>query len=85
VTSELCGHWDHDGACAWPHNNELQNGTPPRLRVIFVAEEAQREEVLQRISVALGSSADWSVEGGGVRQIRADEMELSRRLLNAPR
>ncbi len=23
VTVELCGHWEHEGACRWPHNSAI--------------------------------------------------------------
>lgn len=23
VTVALCGHWEHEGPCCWPHNNEI--------------------------------------------------------------
>jgi hypothetical protein len=31
VTVELCGHWQHDGACRWPHNNKISKETSGAL------------------------------------------------------
>lgn len=25
VTVALCGHWDHEGPCQWPHNNAIDD------------------------------------------------------------
>ncbi len=35
VSDELCGSWDHDGPCRWPHRNEIDAATAPaRYRTV---------------------------------------------------
>ena len=29
VTTALCGHWEHDGPCRWPHNNAIDAARAP--------------------------------------------------------
>jgi len=29
VTVALCGSWEHDGACRWPHNSRLDTTATP--------------------------------------------------------
>lgn len=50
VTKELCGHWDHDGSCRWPHVSEL-DGT--RFRTEFRAPAVDLDDVQRRIEAAL--------------------------------
>ena len=38
VTTALCGHWEHEGPCRWPHNNAIQQkGATFLFRTLFVA------------------------------------------------
>ena len=84
VTLELCGAWQHQGACRWPHNNEIQGDGPFLLRVLFLAGEADEPAVRQRIETALRSSADWSVVSSSARPIEPIERALAARLSGAP-
>ncbi|RYD81164.1 MAG: hypothetical protein EOP84_11455 [Verrucomicrobiaceae bacterium] len=56
VTLALCGSWDHTGPCRWPHHTSAGwNEREGRVRVVFVAEEADRDHVRALISQALAS------------------------------
>jgi hypothetical protein len=85
VTVALCGHWEHEGGCRWPHNNEIQpEGDVATFRTIFVAPPAEEREVRERIELALRSAAGWSVTASGPRALRAPERALAVRLANTP-
>lgn len=85
VTAALCGHWEHDGPCRWPHNNEIDVGAVPALfRTLFVAESADEETIRARIDEALAARQGWSVRSSGSRPVAADEQELAGRLLSGP-
>jgi hypothetical protein len=85
VTVELCGHWEHEGGCRWPHNNEIwPEGDDVTFRTIFVAPPSEECEVHERIESALRSVAEWSVLSSGPRPLRPDERPLATRLARTP-
>lgn len=85
VTVALCGHWEHDGGCRWPHNNEIwSDGESTTFRTIFVAPPAEECAVRERIELALRSAAGWSIMASGPRALRASERALAVRLANTP-
>jgi hypothetical protein len=84
VTVELCGHWQHEGACRWPHNNEVGGEEPILLRVLFLADEAEELEVRHRIEKALRSAPGWSVLSSGPRPVGPSERSLAARLSRVP-
>ena len=55
VTVALCGHWDHDGACRWPHLSTMEADGDGRhqLSVEFDAPADELEDVKARIHAAL--------------------------------
>ncbi|HEX6713438.1 MAG TPA: hypothetical protein VF066_08630, partial [Thermoleophilaceae bacterium] len=54
VTVELCGHWEHEGPCRWPHNSDIDAERKPAvLRTIYVADEAEAAEIRERIERSL--------------------------------
>ena len=75
VTIELCGSVDHDGPCRWPNNHDID--VPPSgaavFRTLFVAPEADVEEVHARVSSALGSGTGWSVVSERRRPLTDEE------------
>ena len=71
VTVELCGGVDHDGPCRWPHNNEISDDGE-RFMTLFVAVEAEVDEVHGRIALALRSSSEWSVVSDGPSELVRD-------------
>jgi hypothetical protein len=80
VTVALCGHWEHEGPCRWPHNNDVSSADGvARFRTLFVAPPAEEPEVRSRIDAALGTG-DWSVLRTGARPVDPSEEALARRL-----
>src|SRR5215217_2477118 len=61
VTTALCGHYDHEGPCRWPHNNAIDaSSAPARFRTLYVADPAEAQLVEGRIRTALESSSGWA-------------------------
>jgi hypothetical protein len=86
VTAELCGHWEHEGACRWPHNSAIDTAhAPARFRTLFVAAEGEAAEIRQRIERTLRGASAWSVVSLGERPVAEHELALAERLRNAPR
>lgn len=54
VTIALCGSWDHDGACRWPHETSAEwDKQRGRVRVVFVADAEEENQVRALIDLAL--------------------------------
>ena len=86
VTVELCGHWEHAGACRWPHNSAIDDSQDPaRLRTLFVADEAEATAVGERIEAALRGATAWSIVSIRARPVAMAERLLAERLLAGPR
>ncbi len=83
VTVALCGHWEHEGPCRWPHNNAIATGGggTARFRTLFVADGADEQAVRGLIAGALADAAGWSVTSSGARPVAASEHDLARALL----
>jgi hypothetical protein len=77
VTVELCGDWRHAGRCRWPHNNEISGA---RFRTLYVASDAEADEVARRIEAALRGSGSWEVMWVRRREVAESESELAARL-----
>lgn len=82
VTIALCGHWQHEGSCRWPHHNELVDG---RVRTLFVCEPDEEPAVRARIVAALGSGAQWRVVSQRARPVEDSERQPATDLLEVPR
>jgi hypothetical protein len=81
VTRELCGHWEHDGPCRWPHNSQIGTDTHPALlRTVVVTSDNDRAEVLSRIEGALRRDDRWQIAKIAVRPVSDDERVLAQRL-----
>jgi hypothetical protein len=81
VTIELCGHWEHEGPCRWPHNNDIEEtDSVGAFRTVFVAPEEDVDEVRARIERALRSSTEWAVLESSPRALTEDERELGVKL-----
>jgi hypothetical protein len=86
VTVELCGHWEHEGACRWPHNSSIDaEPGPARFRTLFVADEVEAMVVRHRIESALRTAAGWRVLSVASRLVAEPERALAERLLSGPR
>lgn len=81
VTVALCGHWDHEGPCRWPHNNELADEV---FRTLFVCGEDEESEVRSRIVSALRGSSEWQVISDRERPVAEEEHPLAQSLLRVP-
>jgi hypothetical protein len=83
VTVALCGFWEHEGPCRWPHNNAISaEGTPARFRTLFVAEAADELAVRDLIEGGLATATGWSVSSSAARPVEASERDLAERLLS---
>ena len=59
VTVALCGHWEHDGPCLWPHHTSVvaRDDTSVTVRVEFSCAEDDEHHVRRLIRRALQSGA----------------------------
>jgi len=87
VTVALCGHWEHEGPCRWPHNNRetITRDDLLRLRTIFVCAPDEEAEVRARIDDGLRASSNWEVVSAHGRPVAPDEQLLAARLAATPR
>ena len=83
VTVALCGYWEHEGPCRWPHDNAITaaGGETARFRTLFVADGAEERAVRDLIVGALADAAGWSVAVSAARPVAESEHDLARRLL----
>lgn len=86
VTVELCGHWEHEGACRWPHNSAIDaTRDPARFRTLFVADASEETRVRERIEASLRGAAAWRVVSIRARAVAEAERALAERLAAGPR
>jgi hypothetical protein len=87
VTVELCGHWEHDGPCRWPHNSAIDArlDKPARFRTLFVAAESDSALIRERIETTLRGATAWHVVSLGSRPVAEAERALAQHLLAGPR
>ena len=78
VTVELCGHWEHEGTCRWPHCTTLVSraGRALTVRVLFAAPEPERDEARRRIAAGL-NRGELAGPGGQVHRWRVIREEAS--------
>jgi hypothetical protein len=86
VTTALCGHWQHEGPCRWPHNNDIQlvDVAVASFRTLFVAPAIDEHQVRERIERSLREGVGWTVLRAGPRRVSAPEEPLARRLARTP-
>jgi hypothetical protein len=81
VTVALCGHWEHDGPCRWPHNSRIDDSSDPaRLRTVAIVDDGDRAEVLRRVEDTLRADDRWTVADFRTGDITDDERPLADRL-----
>jgi hypothetical protein len=86
VTTELCGHWEHEGPCRWPHNSAIDaDREPAGFRTLFVADEGEAEQVRSRVESVLGDGPGWRLVSVRERAVTDAERPLADRLLSGPR
>jgi hypothetical protein len=85
VTVALCGHWEHDDVCRWPHHTSISDeGGEGTARIVFAADPSVVAEVRRRIREALTSATGWRLLHDGPASLNDDERELGRRLAGGP-
>ncbi|HEY6114139.1 MAG TPA: hypothetical protein VIV37_08535 [Gaiellaceae bacterium] len=65
VTVALCGHWEHEGDCCWPHLTVTEAGREGLVHVrttVTVAEDDE-DEVRRRFHAALATGALTGPDG----------------------
>ena len=82
VTVELCGHWEHEGPCRWPHHSAIEG---ERFRTLFVAGEDAAAAVRARIEGVLRGAGAWRVTALRDRPVADSERAHAERLLAGPR
>ena len=90
VTIFLCGHWEHEGQCRWPHHTAVdkRSGSRITVRTIFACDPNDEQLIRQRISAGLRSGrlqgpsglTTWTVLREAADAVRADEQLLAQRL-----
>jgi hypothetical protein len=85
VTTELCGHWEHEGPCRWPHNNAVDAvSETATFRTVFIAPAEDEAEVRRRILHSLRAGSGWEVLEARDRPLRPGEEPLAQRLAATP-
>ena len=81
VTTALCGHWEHEGPCRWPHNNHIDLvDRAAYFRTLFVTPADDEDRIRERIEHGLEEGVGWVVLRTQSRQVSASEEPLARRL-----
>ena len=81
VTTALCGHWEHEGPCRWPHNNDIEfSDSTANFRTLFVAPATEEDDVRERVERSLREGVGWAVLRTQSRPITPPEEPLARRL-----
>ena len=81
VTTALCGSWDHEGSCRWPHQTSVDaSTTPSTVRVVYVVDDDEFEQVRRMIESALTSGDDWHTVAIAEGTLTAEEATLTQRL-----
>ena len=85
VTTALCGHWEHDGPCRWPHNNATEpSDEGAGFRTLFVAPASEEDAVRERIEHSLRAGHGWTVLETRARPVAPSEEPLAQRLAATP-
>ena len=85
ITVALCGHWEHEGPCMWPHHTSVQpSGSATLVRTVFACPAQDEPEVRRRLRLAIASgsleSSTWTVRQDGSTSVRESEADLAIRL-----
>ena len=90
ITVELCGHWEHEGPCAHPHQSKAEAGADGsvRIRTVFVAAPDEEAAVRARLRAALvrgdlegpAGTSTWRVVTDAPTELTPDELELGARI-----
>jgi hypothetical protein len=78
VTVALCGHWEHDGPCRWPHHTGIDaEGDTHLVRTVAAAPPQEEGDVRRRIHDALAGDGRWTVLSDGPGRLTEDEVALT--------
>ena len=90
VTVGLCGAWEHDGPCLWPHHSATSNEAgATTVRTVFRSRPEHEPEVRRLLDAALrtgrqagpdGTSTVWQLLDSGPADPTPDENSLGDRL-----
>jgi hypothetical protein len=90
VTVALCGHWQHDGPCRWPHHTAVADVEGAlEVRTVVVSDAVDEPGVRARIDDALESGeqdgpdglvSTWIMLSSAADDLRPDEQELAHRI-----
>ena len=81
VTVALCGSWDHEGSCRWPHHTSVDEATAPAaVRVVYVVGDDELDHVRTLIDSALTAGDGWRAIATWPDQLTANERAHADRL-----
>ena len=64
ITVALCGHWEHEPPCRWPHHIDIStDGVRHVVRTVFTATPEEEPAVRQQIVHALESGQQAGPDG----------------------
>jgi hypothetical protein len=64
ITVALCGRWEHEPPCRWPHHTDIaSDGDRHVVRTVFTAEPGEEGAVRRRIKEALESGQQAGPDG----------------------
>ena len=64
ITAVLCGHWDHEPPCRWPHHTAVAtNGIGHVVTTEFTAEPEDEAQVRRMILAALAAGSLTGPDG----------------------
>ena len=77
---ELCGSWDHDGPCRWPHHTATTcQGTECVVRTVFAVDGDEADAITTRINQSLARDPKWRVVEWGRVEPTAPERQMGER------
>ena len=80
VTVALCGHWEHEGACRWPHHTSSYRQADRRIvRTVASIAEHDLDDVTGRIRRAI-AGGPWIVVSQAEATPQRHERALAARL-----
>jgi hypothetical protein len=88
ITVALCGHWEHEGCCHWPHlTTTSRDGVVLRVRTVFAATAEDEDVVRRRVADALQSGtldgphgrSAWTLESQGTAMVEPADVVWAHR------
>jgi hypothetical protein len=80
-TVALCGAWEHEGSCRWPHHTPVDSAsTPSAVRVVYIVDDDELDHVRTMIESALASGDGWNAVAIREGALTDEESTLAQRL-----